>query len=214
MKVKDIALDGVVKQNPIFRLVLGTCPALAITTTMFNAVGMGVAVVLVMVCSNTLISLLRKVISDKVRIPCYIMVIATFTTIVIMLTEKYIPDLYDSLGVFLSLVVFNCVIFARAETFASSNGPIQSAIDGFFNGLGYMGGLLIISFVREFLGFGALFGYKVMNFSIDFFAQPAGGFLTFGILIAVFNFLYAKAERKQREKQALPQTFNMAREGE
>ena len=202
MKIKDIALDGVVRQNPIFRLVLGTCPALAITTSLFNAVGMGLAVTAVLICSNALISLLRKLIPDKVRIPCYVLVIASFVTLVMLVTEKFIPDLYDSLGVFLPLIVVNCLILARAESFANSNGVGKSVVDGLFMGLGYMFGLMLISFIREFLGQGSLFGVQIMSFTIGFFAQPAGGFLTFGTLIALFNFIYGKIERKSKEKQA------------
>ena len=121
MKVKDIALDGVVRQNPVFKLVLGTCPALAVSTSLANAIGMGAAVIFVLMCSNILISLLRNVIPSKVRIPAFIMIIATFVTVVILVFEKFLPDLYDSLGMFLPLIVVNCLILARAEAFASVN---------------------------------------------------------------------------------------------
>ena len=122
MKIKDIALDGVVRQNPVFKLVLGTCPTLAVTVSMSNALGMGLAVIFVLTCSNVLISMLRNIIPDKVRIPAFIMIIATFVTIVMLVLDKFMPDLYDSLGLFLPLIVVNCLILARAEAFASSNG--------------------------------------------------------------------------------------------
>ena len=120
-RIREIALDGTIRQNPTFRLVLGTCPTLAVTTTAFNSLGMGLAVTFVLICSNVIISLLRNVIPDRVRIPCFIVIIATFVTIVRMFMEAYIPDLYESLGVFLSLIVVNCIILGRAESYASHN---------------------------------------------------------------------------------------------
>ena len=136
-RIREIALDGTIRQNPTFRLVLGTCPTLAVTTTAFNSLGMGLAVTFVLICSNVIISLLRNVIPDRVRIPCFIVIIATFVTIVRMFMEAYIPDLYESLGVFLSLIVVNCIILGRAESYASHNPVGYSALDGLFMGLGF-----------------------------------------------------------------------------
>ncbi len=201
MKVKDIALDGVVRQNPVFKLVLGTCPALAVTVSMSNALGMGLAVVFVLLCSNVLISMLRNVIPDKVRIPAFIMIIATFVTVVMLVLDKYMPDLYDSLGLFLPLIVVNCLILARAEAFASSNSVWHSALDGIFMGLGFTVGLLAMGLVREFLGSGSIFGLQIMDFSIDIFATSAGGFLTFGLLIALFVAINNKISEKNKHKK-------------
>lgn len=200
MKIKDIALDGVVRQNPVFKLVLGTCPTLAVTVSMSNALGMGLAVIFVLTCSNVLISMLRNIIPDKVRIPAFIMIIATFVTVVILALDKFMPDLYDSLGLFLPLIVVNCLILARAEAFASSNGVGYSALDGIFMGCGFTLGLLVMSLIREFFGSGSLFGFKIMNFSIGVFATSAGGFLTFGLLIAAFVAVNNKIKDKMKHK--------------
>lgn len=137
MKIREIALDGVVRQNPTLKLVLGTCPTLAVTTVAFDSFGMGLAVTFVLICSNIIISLLRNVIPDKVRIPAFIMIIATFVTIVEMVIKKFVPDLYSSLGNFLALIVVNCIILGRAEGFASQNPVGYSALDGLFMGLGF-----------------------------------------------------------------------------
>ncbi len=220
MKVKDIALDGVIRQNPVFKLVLGTCPTLALTASLSDSLGMGVAVIFVLMCSNVLISLLRNVIPDKVRIPAFIMIIATFVTIVILVFEKFLPDLYTSLGVFLPLIVVNCLILGRAESFASQNKVGYAALDGLFMGAGFTLGLLVMAFVRELLGKGTLFGIKIMDFSVGILAQSAGGFLVFGLLIAAFvaasNAITNKMKRKQKalamqkaseeqQKQSAPQ---------
>ena len=207
MKIKDIALDGVVRQNPVFKLVLGTCPTLAVSVSLANAVGMGAAVLFVLVCSNVLISLMRNIIPDKVRIPCFIMIIATFVTIVILVFDKYLPDLYDSLGLFLPLIVVNCLILARAESFASSNKVGYAALDGLFMGVGFTFSLMIMALIREFIGTGCIFGVEIMSFSISVFATSAGGFLVFGLLIAAFvaanNAISNKMKHKQHEKQML-----------
>ena len=200
MKIKDIALDGIVRQNPVFKLVLGTCPTLAVTVSMSNALGMGLAVIFVLTCSNVLISMLRNIIPDKVRIPAFIMIIATFVTIVMLVLDKFMPDLYDSLGLFLPLIVVNCLILASAEAFASSNGVGYSALDGIFMGCGFTLGLLAMSLVREFLGSGSIFGLKIMEFSIGAFATSAGGFLTFGLLIAAFVAINNKINEKNKHK--------------
>lgn len=203
MKVKDIALDGVVRQNPVFKLVLGTCPALAVSTSLANAIGMGAAVIFVLMCSNILISLLRNVIPSKVRIPAFIMIIATFVTVVILVFEKFLPDLYDSLGMFLPLIVVNCLILARAEAFASVNKVGAAALDGLFMGIGFTLALSVMAFIRELLGTGCLFGVEVLGgFSIGIFASSAGGFLVYGLLIAAFVAGSNAVSKKQKQNQA------------
>ena len=196
---KKIAVDGVLTNNPSLRLVLGTCPTLALTTAAMNGIGMGAAVIFVLICSNVLISLLRNVIPDKVRIPAFVLIIATFVTIVKMALEKFLPDLYDTMGVYLPLIVVNCVILARAESFASKNSVLASAADGLFTGIGFMLALTLMGAVREILGAGAIFGFKLWDFSIGFFASSAGAFFTYAIFIAVFNYIFEIiAKRKNK----------------
>ena len=203
MKVKDIALDGVVRQNPVFKLVLGTCPTLAVSTSLANALGMGAAVIFVLMCSNILISLLRNVIPGSVRIPAFIMIIATFVTVVILAFDKFLPDLSSSLGMFLPLIVVNCLILARAEAFASSNKVGAAALDGLFMGIGFTLGLSVMAFIRELLGTGCLFGVEVLGgFKIGIFASSAGGFLVYGLLIAAFVAGSNAVANKQKQKKA------------
>lgn len=181
---------GIVKENPVLRLVLGTCSTLAITTAASNAIGMGLATTFVLVCSNAVISLLRKIIPDKVRIPCYIVVIAGFVTIVQLLVEAFSPGLKTALGVYLPLIVVNCIIFGRAEMFASKNKILPSILDGFGMGIGFTATLLCMGIIRELLGNGTVFGLPVLsNFmpSIIIFLLPPGGFFVFGFLVAVAN---------------------------
>ena len=187
MRVKDIALDGVVRQNPTFRLVLGTCPTLALTTAAFNGIGMGLSVTFVLICSNVFVSLLRKIIPDKVQ----------------MVLKKFMPDLYDSLGVFLPLIVVNCIILARAESFASHNKVGYSALDGLFMGLGFTAALTLMGAFREILGNGTFFGIKLWDFQIAFFSSAAGAFLTFGLFILIFNVIYNAANNRAKHKHAL-----------
>ncbi len=205
MKVKQIALNGLAKQNPTFKLVLGTCPTLAITTSAFNSFGMGLAVTFVLICSNVIISLLRNIIPDKVRIPCFIVIIATFVTIVRLAMYAYLPDLYDSLGVFLPLIVVNCIILGRAESFASKNPVGESALDGLFMGLGFTIALTLIGSIREVLGSASIFGVELWDaskFSIKFFTNAAGAFFTYGMMIALFTLVYNAIERKAQLKNA------------
>ena len=208
MKLKrfnEIALDGVVRQNPTFKLVLGTCPTLALTTAAMSCLGMGAAVTFVLICSNLIISLLRKFIPDRVRIPCFIVIIATFVTIVRMLMEAFLPDLYESLGVFLPLIVVNCIILGRAESFASHNPVGESVLDGLFMGIGFTLALTLMGIVRELLGKASFFGMELWDaskFSIKFFSNSAGAFLTYGLFIAVFTVSYNAVERKIRHNQA------------
>ena len=201
-RFKEIALDGTVRQNPTFRLVLGTCPTLALTSAAMNCLGMGAAVIFVLVCSNVIISLLRNIIPDKVRIPCFIVIIATFVTLVRMVMEAFLPSLYDSLGVFLPLIVVNCIILGRAESFASHNPVGESALDGLFMGIGFTLSITIMGIIREVLGKGMLFGVQLWNFKIDFFSNAAGAFLTYGLLIAIFNVCYNAVERKLKHNAA------------
>lgn len=196
---KDIAINGIVKNNPTFKLVLGMCPTLAVTISVINGLGMGLSTLAVLLCSNILISILRDVIPDQVRIPCYILIVATFVTIIEMVLRKYIPDLYSSLGMFIPLIVVNCIILGRAEAFASQNGVLASAVDGLSMGLGFTISLTILSFFRELLGAGQLFGVQVLGDwfpALAIFVQPAGGFLMLGLLMALFNYVYAKAEAR------------------
>lgn len=198
-RIKQIALDGTVRQNPTFKLVLGTCPTLAVTTTAFNSLGMGLAVTFVLICSNVIISLLRNVIPDRVRIPSFIVIIATFVTIVRMFMEAYVPELYESLGVFLSLIVVNCIILGRAESFASHNPVGYAALDGLFMGCGFTVSITIMGLIRELLAQASIFGLKLWDanvFSIPFFSNAAGAFLTYGLLIAIFNVCYNAVDRK------------------
>ena len=207
MKKIKIFTNGLVKENPVLRLVLGTCPTLSVTTAVSNGIGMGIAATFVLFCSNIAISALRKVIPDKVRLPAYITVIATFVTIVQMLVKAFVPALDESLGVFLPLIVVNCIILGRAEMFASKHGVVDSAIDGLGMGLGFTLTLTVMSTIREVLGAGTWYGFTVIpeeifGFTIDrftFMTTPAGGFFTFGLLMALVIFIETKlGDRKKR----------------
>ena len=201
MKKIQIFTNGLVKENPVLRLVLGTCPTLAVTTAVSNGIGMGIAATFVLFCSNIAISALRKVIPDKVRLPAYITVIATFVTIVQMLVKAFFPELDASLGVFLPLIVVNCIL-GRAEMFASKHGVVDSAIDGLGMGLGFTLTLVVMSTIREVLGSGSWYGFQIIPESIDrftFMTTPAGGFFTFGLLMALVVFVENKlGESKKR----------------
>ncbi|MBQ7348719.1 MAG: electron transport complex subunit RsxE, partial [Clostridia bacterium] len=191
--------------NPTFRLVLGTCPTLALTTAAMNGIGMGLAVTFVLICSNVLISLLKNIIPNSVRIPAFVLIIATFVTIVKLVLDKFLPDLYTTLGVYLPLIVVNCIILGRAESFAFKNPVIDSAVDGLFTGLGFTASLTLMGAVREILGSASIFGYALWDanaFSIGFFASSAGAFLTYGSFIAVFNYVVNKVQKKRALKEA------------
>ena len=180
--------NGFLKENPVLKLVLGTCPTLAVTSSAFNGFGMGVAATFVLICSNVVISALRKIIPDKVRIPAFITVIASFVTVVQMLVKAFLPALDTALGVFLPLIVVNCVILGRAEAFASKNPVFDSALDGVGMGLGFTLTLTLMGIFREALGAGSVFGFAVPFFSanpIGFFTSAAGGFFTFGLFMAL-----------------------------
>ena len=182
----SILTNGIIKENPVLVLLIGTCPSLATSSSLSNAIGMGVAATAVLICSNIVISLLRKVIPDKVRIPCYIVLIAGFVTIVQFVVKAYAPALDKSLGVFLPLIVVNCIILGRAEAFANKNSVIDSALDGVGMGIGFTLALCCMGAIRELLGTGCLLGKTIIpNFSIGFFNLAPGGFFVYGVLIAV-----------------------------
>ena len=184
-----------IAQNPSFVLLLGMCPLLATSTSVENGFGMGIAATVVLICSNVVISLLRKIIPNEIRIASYIVVIAGFVSIVNMLLEAFLPALHASLGIFIPLIVVNCIILARAEAFASKNGVLDSALDGLGIGLGFTGALLILSTIREILGNGTFLGFPVFgeNFpAATIMVLPAGGFLTLGFVIALINHIRSK----------------------
>ena len=183
-------IKGIIKENPVLVLVLGTCPTLAVTTSVSNALGMGLAATAVLLCSNIAISALRKVIPEKVRIPAYIVLIAGFVTVIEMLMHAFVPDLYESLGVFLSLIVVNCIILGRAEMYASKNGVLDSVLDAVGMGIGFTLALFLMSSIREIFGNGSWFGIEIpvlSNYKIPILTQAPGGFFVFGLLIAAVN---------------------------
>ena len=197
-----ILLRGIVKENPVLVLMLGTCPTLATTMSMLSAISMGIAVLLVLICSNVVISLLRKVIPDTVRIPCYIVIIAAFVTAVQMLLEAYLPSIFKMLGVYLALIVVNCIILGRAEMFARKNTVIDSAIDGLGMGVGFTLALLMMAFVREVFGAGKFFGVEIpflIDYNLPILQKAPGGFIVFGIIIAIVGKITEKKipERKK-----------------
>ena len=196
-ELKRIVLNGIIDENPTFRLVLGMCPTLAITYQASNGIGMGLATTFVLVCSNLFISLLRKAIPEKVRIPAFIIIIATFVSIVEMVMHAYFPSLYQTLGVFISLIVVNCIIFARAEAYAFVNPPLKSAADGLGMGLGFTLAITVLASIRELIGNGTIFGAAVMPTGYEpmlFATSPAGGFVILGLLLATVNALTRRKE--------------------
>ena len=209
-------LKGIAIENPLFVSILGTCPALATTKSLEAAIGMGLLFTIVLVCSSVLVSLLRKVIAEEIRTPAYIVIIATFVTIVKMLTNAFIPDLYSTLGVFISLIVVNCIVLGRAEAYASKNTVFDSLIDALGMGVGYTLALLAMAFFREFLGTGGFSIGKIFTFipetklqiipkgyEISLFQNPAGAFIVFGLILAVIAFINnRKAELKANREKA------------
>ena len=186
----SVLLKGILRENPVFVLILGTCPTLATTTSVISALAMGFATMAVLICSNIFISLLRKLIPDEVRIPCYIVVIAGFVTLVQMFMHAFLPDLYEMLGVYLALITVNCIILGRAEMFAGKNTASKAALDGIGMGIGFVLALLSISTIREVLGAGSFAGIPLPLFSthkISIMTQAPGGLLVYGIMIAVVN---------------------------
>ena len=206
MNVKKQFIDGLITQNPVLVQLLGMCPMLAITTSMFNGLGMGLAVMVILTCSNIVISALRKIIPSKVRIACYIVVIAGFVTMVDLLLKAFVPALSKSLGLFIPLIVVNCIILGRAEGFASKNGIAASALDGIFQGFGNMVALTIMCIIREFLGAGTFGGGLLgvdgkgiqilpSQFPAGMLTLPVGGFLVLGCLIAAMQWALSKSKK-------------------
>ena len=198
MKLLKTFTNGIIAENPVFRLLLGMCSALAVTTSAVNSIGMGVSVTFVLVCSNVIIALLRKVIPAKIRIPCFIVVIATFVTIVQMVLQAFVPSLFDALGVFIPLIVVNCIILGRAEAFAYKSRVLYSFIDGVGMGVGYTIAITIMGVIREILGNGTVFGIAL--FGSHFMPMlvmilPPGSFLLLGLLIGGLNKLQDKQSK-------------------
>ena len=212
MNIGKMFKEGLLTKNPVFVQLLGMCSTLAITTSLFNGLGMGVSVTIILMCSNILISALRKVIPSQIRIAAYIVIIAGFVTVVDLLLQAFLPDLSESLGVFIPLIVVNCIILGRAEAFASKNGVLASALDGLFQGIGYTVALVVVCVIRELLGAGTFGGgllgggegirvipegYPAMQM-----VMPVGGFLTLGFVIAGFQWLMKKIRAKEAKKEA------------
>ena len=189
MKYLNIISNGIVKENPTFVLMLGMCPTLATTTSAINGLSMGLATMFVLICSNIVISLIKKLTPDMVRIPVFIVVIASFVTMLQMVMQAYVPDIYATLGLFIPLIVVNCVILGRAEAFAAKNGPVESLMDGIGIGLGFTIGLTLLGICRELLGAGSIFGYTLMpeTYNMLMFVLPPGAFITLGYLVAIVN---------------------------
>ena len=199
----SIVTNGLLKENPTLRLVLGTCPTLAVTTAVSNALGMGAAATVVLICSNFVISALRKVIPDKVHLPCYITIIATFVTLVQMIVKAYAPALDTALGVYLPLIVVNCIILGRAEMFACKNSVVDSALDGIGMGIGYTLTVVLMASIREILGSGTWLGFKVLPDSvakIGIMTQAPGAFFCFGLLMAGCVWLETKLDARIERK--------------
>jgi len=212
MNIKRQFKEGLTTNNPVLVQLLGMCSTLAITTTLFNGIGMGISVTIILICSNVVISLLRKIIPAKIRIAAHIVVIAGFVTIVDLLMQAFLPSLSESLGVFIPLIVVNCIILARAESFASKNSVAASAIDGLAQGVGYTIVLVIMCIIREFLGNGT-FGGGILGFegagirilpqeyTTLFIILPFGGFLVLGVLIAAMQYFSSRASEKRKEAE-------------
>ena len=212
MNFKKQFSEGLLSKNPVLVQLLGMCSVLAITTSLFNGLGMGLSVTVILICSNVLISALRKVIPDQIRIAAYIVIIAAFVTIVDLLLQALLPALSNSLGVFIPLIVVNCIILGRAEAFASKNGVLASAVDGLCQGIGYTVALVVMCVIREFLGSGT-FGGGILNngegiriipegYPAMMMVMPVGGFLTLGFVIAGFQWLTRKMNNSKSKKEA------------
>ena len=211
MKIGKMFKEGLLTKNPVLVQLLGMCSILAITTSLFNGIGMGISVTIILICSNVLISALRKVIPSQIRIAAYIVIIAGFVTIVDLALQAFLPELSESLGVFIPLIVVNCIILGRAEAFASKNTVAASALDGLFQGIGYTVALVIMCVIREFLGAGT-FGAGILNGGEGIrilpegtpamlMVMPVGGFLTLGFVVAGFQWLMKRMEKKKKEAE-------------
>ncbi len=198
----SILTNGFIKENPVLVLILGTCPTLAVTTSVSNGFGMGISAMAVLICSNIVISLLRNIIPDKVRIPCYIVVIAGFVTVVQLLLQAYVPALYASLGLFIPLIVVNCIILGRAEMFANKNNPFDSALDGIGMGIGFTIALVLMGSLREILGSGTWLGFPILkNFipGMGIFNLAPGGFFAFAVVMAGVAYLTRDKSKIKKE---------------
>lgn len=198
---KQNFLKGFIKENPVFTLLLGLCPTLGVTSTAFNGLGMGLATTFVLVMSNIVVALIKNLIPDKVRIPSFIVIIASFVTIVDLVMEGYLPGLHEQLGLFIPLIVVNCIVLGRAEAFASRNNAISSLVDGLGMGLGFAFALTLLGAVREILGSLSLFGFKFFpGDGLLVFVLAPGAFIALGFLIALMDWLKRKKEKKERVK--------------
>ncbi len=200
-----VFLNGLITENPTFTLMLGMCPTLGVTTAAMNGVAMGLATTFVLVFSNLIISLLRHIIPDKVRIPAYIVIIASFVTMIDLFMQAFLPELRAVLGTYIQLIVVNCIIFARAESFAAKNPPLASLADGLGMGLGFTLALTLMGSIRELIGNGSVFGFNLLGASYEpmlLIVLASGGFLTFGLLLGLFNLIVKKIEKKNAAKEA------------
>ncbi|WP_100065095.1 electron transport complex subunit RsxE [Miniphocaeibacter massiliensis] len=204
MGFKKILKDGIIGNNPVLIQLVGLCSVLGVSTSVINALGMGVSLMFVLILSNLVISVLRNFIPDDIRIPCYIVVIATFVTIVDLVIKAYMPELYAQLGIFIPLIVVNCIILARAEGFASKFGPVQSIVDGVANGIGYTLVITILALFREVLGAGSIFGFEFLSGDkikpIGIIGQAPGSFILLGFILAAFNYILYKRKKKAEEE--------------
>ena len=201
-----VFMNGLLNENPTFRLLLGMCPTLAVSTAAGNGLGMGLSTTFVLVFANLVISLLRKMIPEKVRIPSFVVVIATFVTIIDLLIKAFVPALSSSLGIYIPLIVVSCIIFARAESFAFKNAPVPSIVDGLGMGLGFTCSLTLLSSVREIIGSGTWFGMQIMPASykpMAIIVSPSGGFLTLGILILIVNAIVNAYGKHKKAKEGI-----------
>ena len=212
MDIKKQFEEGLLSKNPVLVQLLGMCSTLAITTSLFNGIGMGISVTIILICSNVLISALRKMIPSQIRIAAYIVIIAGFVTIVDLMLQAFLPALAESLGVFIPLIVVNCIILGRAESFASKNGVLASALDGLFQGVGYTAALVVMCVIRELLGSGT-FGGGILNGGAGIviipegypamqMVMPVGGFLTLGFVVAGFQHMMRRRHAKEKTKEA------------
>ena len=200
-KYTERIYNGIVKENPSLILMLGMCPTLAVTTSAYNGIGMGLSTMAVLILSNLIISLMRKIIPDEVRLPAYIVIVASLVTVVELLIKAYLPALYDALGIYIPLIVVNCIILGRAEAYAAKNEPLLSVMDGIGMGVGFTIALLVIGFLRELIGAGKIFGTPVLPEgvpTIAVFVQAPGAFLVIGFIIAVMNAFHIKTEANRR----------------
>lgn len=203
--LSGVFVNGIFNENPLFRLVLGTCPTIAVTSNATNGLGMGLAATFVLLGSNVVISMLRNFIPNKVRIPAFIVVICTFVTMVQMLMQAFVPPLYEALGIFIPLIVVNCIILARAEAFASKNSVARSALDGLGMGLGFTLGLILIGSIRELIGNGTIFNYNIMGASYQpmlLLVLAPGGFIVYGLCLGIINAISEKCSAKKGAKVA------------